>query len=338
MKTIFDAADLGNLHLKNRVIRSATWEALAKSDGGPTDEQLSIYEELAKGGIGLIITGFTSVDRHDNYFSGMARLSSDDLIPCWAKLAEISHAQNVPVIMQLAMGEFVRRGRDAEPDDLSLEDVNEVIALFGDAARRAKEAGYDGVQIHAAHNFYLSRFISPAYNHRTDAYGGHGGQGKILVDILKDMRGKAPGLHITMKINCSDFMPGGLTPEQAIDTIKMMEEAGLDSVEISGNGTSVSGIRPGVNEAYYLSFAKELKKVSRLPLILVGGHRSIESMNRIVDEDGIEFLSISRPLVREPDLLNRWQNGDTMPAKCVSCNACYSTPGHRCIFVLRGMG
>lgn len=202
MKTIFDEADLGNLHLKNRVIRSATWEALAHEDGSPSDEQLRIYDELAKGGVGGIITGFTSVDRNDCYFGGMARLSDDSLISGWAKLAEISHAQKVPVIVQLAMGEFVRNGNVLEPNDLSSAQVAEVINLFGDAARRAKSAGFDGVQIHAAHNFYLSRFISPAYNHRTDSYGGDvKGRAKILLDILADMKRKAPDFHITLKIN-----------------------------------------------------------------------------------------------------------------------------------------
>lgn len=333
MKTIFDEADLGNLHLKNRVIRSATWEALAHEDGSPSDEQLRIYDELAKGGVGGIITGFTSVDRNDCYFGGMARLSDDSLISGWAKLAEISHAQKVPVIVQLAMGEFVRNGNVLEPNDLSSAQVAEVINLFGDAARRAKSAGFDGVQIHAAHNFYLSRFISPAYNHRTDSYGGDvKGRAKILLDILADMKRKAPDFHITLKINCSDFMFGGLTSNEALETILLMEKAGLDSVEISGNGTSVAGIKAGRNEAYFLPFAKELKKVTHLPIILVGGHRSIENMNKIVYEDGIEFLSVSRPLIREPDLIKRWKSGNITPSKCVSCNACYRTPGHRCKF------
>lgn len=334
MRTIFDETKLGNLRLKNRVIRSATWEAMALPNGGPSDEQVKVYEELAKGGVGAIITGFTSVDKYDNYFNGMARLSSDDLINGWKKVAEAAHSENVPIIMQLAMGEYVRNRTAYEPDNLSSEQIREITALFGDAARRAKNAGYDGVQIHAAHNFYLSRFISPAFNHRSDEYGGNTEKrAKILVDVLHDMRLKAPELHITMKINCSDFMRGGLTSDEALNICLLMEKSGLDSVEVSGNGTSVGGIKAGQNEGYFLPFAKELKKYGKLPIILVGGHRSIECMNKIVDNEEIEFLSMSRPLIREPDLMNRWKNGDLTPSKCVSCNMCYRTPGHKCAFI-----
>jgi 2,4-dienoyl-CoA reductase-like NADH-dependent reductase (Old Yellow Enzyme family) len=337
MKTIYDQLELGKLILGNRLIRSATWEAMALPDGGPSGEQVRLYEELASGGIGAIITGFTSVDEEDYYFDGMARISNDGLIQRWAPVAEASHKYDIPIIMQLAMGEFVRNGQTLEADDLTADHIQEVIKLFGDAAGRAKNAGFDGVQIHAAHNFYLSRFISPAYNHRTDEYGGNTiGRAKILKDILADMRKKAPGIHITMKINCSDFMPGGLLPEESLEIVKYMADAGLESVEVSANGTSVSGIRAGVNEGYFFDFGKELADQVDIPVILVGGHRSIEHMEEILNNSKIKFLSLSRPLIREPELPKRWKRGDRTPARCVSCNACYRTPGHKCIFVLRG--
>lgn len=335
-RTIFDEVNLGHLHLKNRLVRSATWEALAARDGSPSQEQTAVYEDLAAGGAGCIITGFTSIDDQDGAFGGMARISRSELIHGWAQIAKKAHAGNVPIIMQLAMGEFVRDGRCLEPDDLSRMQIAEVARLFGDAAGRAKEAGYDGVQIHAAHGFYLSRFISPAYNHRRDEYGGAAGRTKLLLDVLKEVRDKARGLHVTMKINCSDFLPGGLTPDEALSICLKMEHEGLDSVEVSGNGTSVSGVRAGINEGYFLPFARKLKQICSLPVILVGGHRSVENMNKIVNDDGIDLLSLSRPFIREPALINRWQSGDTSPSKCISCNMCYNTPGHKCIFVLRG--
>ena len=337
MKTIFDEVKLNHLTLKNRIVRSATWEALADTQGAPVGEQINIYDELAAGGVGMVITGFTSVDANDSYFGGMARISDDALGKKWTQVAEVAHRHQVPIIMQLAMGEFVRDGRRIEPDDLTVEQVHEIVCLFGDAGARAKAADFDGVQIHAAHGFYLSRFISPAYNTRTDEYGGSvSGRASILTEILADIKKKAPGIHVTMKINCSDFIHGGLSPEDALETILIMEKAGLDSVEISGNGTSVAGIRAGRDEGYFLPFAKELKNVSSLPIILVGGYRSIECMNDAIEKDGIDMISLSRPLIREPNLIKRWKEGDTAPAKCVSCNACYRTPGHRCIFVLNG--
>jgi len=333
-KSILDPIIIPHLKLKNRIIRSATWEALAERDGSPSREQIKIYEELAAGGVGGIITGFTSVADNDTCFNGMARLSNDTLIKQWSKVAEAAHQYACPIITQLALGEFVQNGIPFEPDACSQEQIRDIISLFGDSAQRAKKAGFDGVQIHAAHNFYLSRFISPMYNHRHDQYGTNiKGRAKILLDIIQDIRQKAPGIHVTIKINCSDFFPGGLTPSEALKICAMLAQAGIDSIEVSGNGTSVAGIKAGQNEGYFLPFAKELHKACRVPIILVGGHRSIECMERIINEEGIELLSLSRPLIREPNLVQRWQNGDTTPAKCISCNACYQTPGHRCIFV-----
>ena len=337
MKTIFDEVKLGNLPLKNRLIRSATWEGMADEDGHMPDALYQTYEELARGGVGCIITGFTSVADNDYYFGGMARLSNDALIPEHRRLTELVHRYDCPIIAQTAMGEYSVSGqRDIAIDELTAEDIARIKDLFVQAAVRAEAAGYDGVQIHAAHGFFLSRFISPAYNHRTDAYGGSAAKrGVILLEILREIRAKAPDLHITMKINSGDFIPSGLTAQDSMTVCKACADAGMDSIEVSGNGTSVAGIRPGVNEAYFREFAEKLAREVSIPVILVGGHRSIRHMERVLNETEITCLSLSRPLVREPGLPNRWATGDTAPSRCVSCNMCYQTPGHQCIFLLR---
>lgn len=335
METIFDSIKLNHLFLKNRIIRSATWEALANKDGSPSRELMDIYENLAKGGIGAIITGFTSVDSKDTYIDNVARINDDCLISEWQTLVGKVHQQEVPVIMQLALGEFVRNQRSIEPDQLSNQQIRELVEMFGDAAKRAEKAGFDGVQIHAAHGFYLSRFISPLYNNRCDDYGGSVlNRTRILLDILADIKKKTSYIHISMKINFNDYMIGGLTPKEAVDICLIMEKNGLDSVEISANGTSVSGIKAGQNEAYFLPYAKQLRIKSSLPIILVGGHRSIESMNNVLKE-GIDMVSISRPLICEPDLIRRWIYNNQKPAKCISCNQCYHTYGHKCIFHIK---
>lgn len=340
MRKIFDSIDLGGLHLKDRLIRSATWEALADRGGHMPEQLYRIYEELASGGVGVIITGFTSVSDDDHLFEGMARLSNDSLIPEHRRLTGLAHAHDCPILAQIALGEHVVRGRrclDIGP--LSVEDIARVRDLFIEAAVRAGKAGYDGVQIHAAHGFFLSRSISPAWDHRDDAYGGSTARrGRILLEILDGIRRDAPGLHVSMKINSEDFIPGGLGPQESMEICRACADAGLDSIEVSGNGTSVAGIRPGVDEAYFLDFAAALASEVEIPVILVGGHRSIENMERILDETEIACFSLSRPLIREPDLPSRWADGDTAPAKCVSCNLCYQTPGHQCIFRLRAAG
>ncbi len=335
-KKLFDRVKLGKMELKNRLIRSATWEGLADEKGHFPDTLYRTYEALAKGGVGAIITGFTSVADDDHYFSGMARLSNDALIPEHQRLTEICHAESCPVIVQIALGEYVG---GVESDYMSDADIRQVISLFVNAAIRADKAGYDGVQIHAAHGFFLSRFISPAFNHRKDEYGGTSKRrGKLLTEIIRGIREKAPRLHITMKINSSDFMHGGLTSEESMSICRLCADAGIDSIEVSGNGTSVSGIRAGINEAYFAKFAIALAETAGIPVILVGGHRSVENMEKVLDAGNIDFLSLSRPLIREPDLPNRWMHGNKAPSSCVSCNMCYHTPGHTCIFHLQEDG
>ncbi len=155
MKDVFDKVSLKNLTLRNRLIRSATWEALAEPDGGINEDTYEIYRELAKGGVEGIITGFTSVADDDSYFGGMMRLSHDELIPQYRALTDIIHAENCPVISQLALGAFYRGYNQVEPDEMTHDEIKHVINLFIDAAKRAKQANFDGVQIHAAHFFFF---------------------------------------------------------------------------------------------------------------------------------------------------------------------------------------
>ena len=226
MKHIFEPVKMNHIELKNRLIRSATWEGIANPDGSVTDEAYEIYGELARGGVGAIITGFTSTALHDYYFGGMMRLCDDALIPQYKKLTDVIHAEGVPVITQLALGAYYREvnGRflQTEPDYMTADEIRLVIRQFIDAAIRAEMAGFDGVQIHAAHFFFLSRFISPAISHRTDEYGGSAkNRSRILLDILKGIREAAPSLHITIKINCSDFTHGGMEEEDCLAICKL---------------------------------------------------------------------------------------------------------------------
>ena len=200
MKNIFDTVEIKNLHLKNRLIRSATWEGIADFDGSISDDTYEIYHELAKDGVGTIITGFTSVAANDFYFGGMMRLSDNKLIPQYKKLVEIIHAENCAAIAQLALGAFYDKNFvEVAENDLSTDDVREIIKMFVDAVVRAK----------------------------------------ILIDILRGIKTFAPKLHVTIKINSSDFTNGGLNEEESLEICKLLAAAGIDSIEVSGNGTSV---------------------------------------------------------------------------------------------------
>lgn len=338
MKRVFEPFQAHNLKTKNRLVRSATWENLATPVGGICVSSYGLYDELAAGGVGTIITGFTSVDANDRYFGGMMRLCSDNLVPEYKKLVEVIKKRDVAVITQLALGAYYAEGgdgrfREVEIDYMTSDQIRDMIGKFVEAGRRAAEAGFDGIQIHAAHFFFLSRFISPAVNHRTDEYGGsNSNRSRVLVEILQGIRNIEPGLHITVKINSSDFLPGGLTENDSLQVCKILAENGIDSIEVSGNGTSRQGVRDAEDEAYFGLFAMRLAEAVNVPVILVGGLRSRQVMETLLHNSKIELLSLSRPLIRQPDLPKLLESGKAEKAECISCNACYKTDGHTCLF------
>ena len=203
-------------------------------------------------------------------------------------------------------------------------EIKYIVENFVAEAIRAEKSNFDGVQIHAAHFFFLSRFISPICNKNKNST-------EILIKILRGIK-KNTKLHVTIKINCSDFIDGGLDFDESLKICKILAENGIDSIEVSGNGTSVAGIKAGVNEGYFSKYAAKLVEEVKIPIICVGGWRSLAEMEKILRDTKIEFLSLSRPLVREPDLPNKFLSGESKVSKCISCNACYSTLAHRCRF------
>ena len=340
MKNIFDEMTLNQLKLKNRFMRSATWLALADDEGNLTDSIFDIYRELAAGGVGTIITGITTISSHDNLIEGIAQFHSDKFIDQHKKFTDMIHEYDCKILMQTAIVDSVFHiGSELYKipiNKLSTEHIDEVINLFKNAAIRAKSAGYDGIQLHVAHGFFLSTFISPLYNGRDDEYGSTPeNRAKILADILDAIRDAVGNdFCVIAKINCDDFTDGGLTINDCIAACKVMKQHGIDAIEISGNYTSREA-RAGANEGYFQKYAVTVRERVDIPIILVGGHRSVEQMNNLLNKTDIEFLSLSRALIREPNLVNRWKSGDLKPSACIGCNACYQTSAHKCIFVRR---
>jgi 2,4-dienoyl-CoA reductase-like NADH-dependent reductase (Old Yellow Enzyme family) len=338
LKSIFDETTMGGLKMKNRLVRSATGEALATEKGNIPKDLFDSYVELAKGGSGMIIFAFTSVAPVDFSRDGLFRLHDDSLIPEYRSLVDEVHKYDCVALTQLALGIYLKQTESGSleqlsPDQMTVEDIKEVINNFISAAVRAKKAGFDGIQLHGGHGFVLSRFISPLYNHRTDEYGGSTkGRAKIILDIIKGIREMVGDIHISIKINSSDFISGGLMPEESLIICKLLEDEGINSIEVSGNEPTVSNIKPMDNEGFFAPFAVKLQSIIKIPVIVTGGHRSVENMNKLLNEDGIEYFSLSRPLIKEPNLPNRWKEGDLRPSTCISCNKCFQTYGHKCIF------
>jgi len=219
--------------------------------------------------------------------------------------------------------------------EMSPEDIQNVISAFEAAAKRAKAARFDGIQIHSAHGYLLSQFLSPAFNQRNDEYGGDiQNRARILLQILQRIRQVVgEDYPVLIKMNCQDFVENGLTAKDSIQVAKMLVEEGIDAIELS-DGILISkklhASRLGINsedkEAYFQEDAKSFKKQINVPLILVGGNRSYSVAERLLKEGVADYISMSRPFIREPGLINRWKSGDLSKAACVSDNMCF-VPG-----------
>jgi len=356
MKTLFDTTLLSGIRVKNRFVRSATWEKLADDKGHITDKQSAIYEELAINKVGLIITGNANIIASDIASPKMMGIYDDSFIEEYRKLTDIIHSHGSAIIMQLVHGgsntgynvanrtllapsAVENRSEKTMPKEMSKAEIQEVVQAFVAAAHRAEVAGFDGIQLHIAHGYLLSQFLNPYYNRRTDEYGGSvENRSQIIIETLKAIR-KVVGKDFALmaKINCEDFMDDGLTAEDSLAVCKLMAENGLNAVEVSGGsgssrineGAARKGIIRKEKESYFKDYAAKIAEQVDIPVILVGGNRSPENMTEILNNTKIGYFSLARPLLREPNLIARWESGDTEKAKCISCNRCFTAEDYQ---------
>ncbi|MBM4465561.1 MAG: NADH:flavin oxidoreductase [Chloroflexi bacterium] len=218
------------------------------------------------------------------------------------------------------------------PHELTEAEIEELVAAFGRAAGRVKEAGFDGVQLHGAHGYLINQFCSPASNRRHDRWGGSSTRRmRFLEEVALAVRDEVGGDYpLLIKLGIQDFVRDGLTLDEGVEIVHHLADWGLDAVEIScgigGTSSRKDVLRPE-DEAYFLPQARRAREATDLPLILVGGMRSLKVMESILEEGAADFISMSRPLIREPDLPNQWREGRTEPAACLSCNNCWPGPG-----------
>ncbi|MGB5987695.1 MAG: NADH:flavin oxidoreductase [Desulfobacterales bacterium] len=349
MAELFEVTRLNGMQLANRLVRSATWEGMCDSDGRPTAKLAACYGELAAGGVGLIISGYTYVSPEGKQQKGKMGIYSDAFEESFRALTAAVHQSGGKIAIQLvhaggqAQAQFIDGLPLAPsavetvqypvvPAELTREEIARIVAAFAEGARRAKQWGFDGVQLHGAHGYLINQFLSPLTNRRGDQYGGSlENRCRFLMEVYEEVRQTlGHDYPLFIKLNASDNLDGGLTLEDALFAARKLDRAGIDAIEVSA-GTPASGsktpARTRINsperEAYNLELAKAVKAQVGCPLICVGGFRSYEVAARAVDAEGLDYVALSRPLIREPELPNRWQRGDCPPAKCISCNSCF---------------
>jgi 2,4-dienoyl-CoA reductase-like NADH-dependent reductase (Old Yellow Enzyme family) len=348
-EAIFRPLAIGPVTAANRLLRSATAESAADRDGLPLFLPMSrIYRDLAQGGVGLIITGHTFVHPAGRAGPGQNGLQSDDHAQAWLPILKLVRSlTQAPIIMQLnyagRQGYFIgatptpNDRREAFPPpgtpigDFSGEQIQNVIAAFGEAARRAATVGFDGVQLHMAHGFLLSECLSRHTNHRADQWGGEKPENRrrLPLAVVERVRGVVgQRLAVMVKLNGCDYLPpDGVEPPEAAETARQLEQCGVDLVEVSagmveaGNRTALHVHSPE-EEAYLLEAARQVAAKVRIPVATVGGYKSVPIMLKALGE-GLNMISLSRPLIREPDLPGKIQRGQSHEARCISCNKCF---------------
>lgn len=338
---LLEHAVIAGMPVRNRILRSATWEALADAKGYMSEKQYRIYDQLAKNEVGLICTGYARVDGEDRPNAGMMGIYDDAFIPQYQELTRRVHAYGAKIMMQIAYGgtktTFEREGRtifspSAVPERktgtvgvaMSPADIQHLIGEYAQAAKRVRDSGFDAVEIHGGHSYLLNQFLSPYYNRRCDAYGGSpANRYRIVGDIIAAIRQAAgPHFPIWIKITCSDFFEGGLTFEDSLDICRRLQQSGIDAIEVSGNihgkaqqeiGLEWDGhvIRDG---GYFLDYAKDIADAVRVPVYVTGGFKDPRQMETALKTSKLAGIGLSRPLLSEPGLVRRWNQGGRFAA------------------------
>ncbi|SDH51714.1 2,4-dienoyl-CoA reductase [Vibrio xiamenensis] len=358
MSTLFAPTRIGTMALKNRFVRSATWENMATDTGHMTDKLYAIYQELAQGEVGMIVTGYANIVAEEKPNAGMMGMYDDSFIAEYQKLTDMVHRYDSSIVMQLAYGgtkttynlgervifapsEVPERGTQTQGQAMTQQDIDYIVNAFAKASRRAQQAGFDGVEIHAAHTYLINQFLSPYYNQRDDKYGGSlDNRMRFLLEIYAAIRAEVGSdFPILVKLTATEFFDGGLTFAQTRVICRKLAEIGVDAIVLSGNihakaDTMVGEEHDGYTieqEGYFHQYGDVVSQDIDIPVITVGGLTDIEAIERLASTTKIEYFALSRPLLSEPNLIARWKSGDRTPVECERCSKCRTKRGNFCV-------
>jgi len=325
--------------VKNRLLKSAMSEALGEANGAPKSELTTLYHTWANGGIGICITGNVMIDaralgepgnvvieneQHLIKLQEWAQAATQNNTQCWVQLNHPGKQAPKGLNNETVSPSAIPFKKDMQaffptPRALTEKEIYDLIQRFANAADIIKKAGFTGVQIHGAHGYLISQFLSPHHNIRTDQWGGNAeNRRRFVLEIYKSIREKVgANFSVSIKLNSADFMRGGFTEEESLDLIRALSDAGMDLIEISG-GTYEAPVMTGVRmkastqqrEAYFIDFAEKARKVCKAPLAVTGGFRSAEGMSQAISSNAVDFIGIARLLAIEPDAPNKLLTGN----------------------------
>ncbi len=353
MDALFETMKIKGMELRNRFVRSATYDGRADRNGNVTEQQIRLFENLAHGGVGLIVSGIAYVHPSGQISPIQNSIADDACIPGFKKMIDAVHKQGAKIAVQLfhAGRERARVYRSKNKEavapsfiendpyfkehyrPMTEDEIREVIRAFGDAAKRAREAGFDAIQVHGAHAYLLSQFLSPYANRRSDDWGGTLEERlRFHREIYREIREKAgEDYPVFIKIGVQDGFAGGLEFREGKKAARLMAEWGFDALEISsglrGKYYEETEFRTRINriehEGYFREWCQQIKDEVNVPVMMVGGLRTPEVMAEVIQKGEADLVSLCRPLIREPGIINEWKNGNYHRSACISCNKCY---------------
>jgi 2,4-dienoyl-CoA reductase-like NADH-dependent reductase (Old Yellow Enzyme family) len=352
---LFTPIDIGRVTIPNRFVRSATQDYLATQDGYVTDKQIALFRGLAKGGVGLIISGHTYVNPTGKASLNQTAVYDDTFIPGLEKLVKAVHQHPSRIFLQIAhAGRQTKEKISGEspvapsavyeptfkvtPKEMSGSEIQAVIDDFIQGGRRAEQAGFDGIQLHVAHGYLLSGFISPYTNRRNDMWGGSlTNRTRIVTQIvngIKDITNR--DFPVIVKLNSTDLLPDGVHIQEAVRISQILENAEVDGIEVSG-GMSEAGkasVWDGPfsedEEGYFVENAARIKSAVSVPVFGLGGIRTVAVMENMIKQGKVDLVSMSRPFIREPDLVRKIRKSMAYRSACISCNKCFNPRGIAC--------
>lgn len=359
-KKLFEPVTIGSLTVKNRIFKAATSYDMADEHGRPTQGYLDVYAEAARGGPGLVVTDVTYVDYDDRPSHADLSIHHDDQIPTFRKISETIRENGAKSCLQIgwAGSMTITRYRLGEREiwgpskvehpmtkvtptkAVSVKEIGHIVQTMAEGARRAKEAGFDAIELHFCHNFMLNQFLTPYYNKRTDEYGGPiENRARLHFEITEAVReAVGPAYPVFAKIHGRDYLEKqGMTLEEGIFLAKGLEQRGVTALEISG-GNLVGGFetmpwRDDLEDApekqtYFAEDARKYDRAIGLPIILTGGNRRVEIMERELNAiPDIVAFGLCRTLLSEPDLPMKWQKNPQARPQCIACNQCIMNYG-----------
>lgn len=376
---VFEETVLAGIKMKNRIFRSATHEGMCDLEGSPTDKLQELFIRLAKGGVGAIITGYVSVQKNGRTLMNQRMFDDDKYINAYKKITASVQEFDTPIINQIAHGgsqtspkitgepvlapsKIKNKTYNSIAREMTENEIEETISSFVDAIVRSQKSGFTGVQLHCAHGYLLSQFLSPHANKRKDKWGGSTeNRFRIISEIIKKARDKVGAYPILVKFSAHDGDPKGIRIEEAKKIALLFQKSGVDAIEVSCGGISdglnamrvpflpkeaILELTPWFNNAssfqkkmtsllmplvlkkhkplyaYNVPASEAIKSVVDIPVISVGGLRNIDKIESVINNKSADYISMSRPFIIEPNIVNKFKEGKQNKSRCIECGYC----------------